>query len=96
MGMSTHIVGFKAPDDKWKKMKAVWDACEAAGTTIPNKVLEFFDHTEPDSSGVTINLDGEDEVEEWGDLSRTGFQVDIKGLLKKYPDLTHIRFYNAY
>lgn len=23
MGMSTHIVGFCPPDDKWKKMKSV-------------------------------------------------------------------------
>jgi hypothetical protein len=47
MGMSTHVVGFKPPDEKWRKMKAVWDACEAAGTDPPAAVSKFFEGDVP-------------------------------------------------
>ena len=42
MGMSTHLVGIVPPDDDWKKMKAVWDACDNADVDIPKDVSEFF------------------------------------------------------
>lgn len=96
MGMNTHVVGFKAPDEAWKKMKAVWDACEAAGTAIPSKVLEFFNHEPPEDSGVVIDLEEENCVEEWKADMEDGFVIDVKELLKTHPDITHIRFYNSY
>ena len=58
MGMSTHVVGFKPADDKWKKMKAVWDACSDADSEIPQSVDKFFDGQYPgDNPGMAVNID---------------------------------------
>jgi len=58
--MSGHmgLVGFKPADEKWQKMKAAWDACVAGDIDIPNDVLEFFGHEEPDPAGVKVALVG--------------------------------------
>lgn len=42
MSMNTRIYGVIPPDAKWKKMKAVWDACDAANMEVPEEVLNFF------------------------------------------------------
>lgn len=31
MSMSLNVMGFKPPDEKWKQMKAAYEACCAAG-----------------------------------------------------------------
>ena len=54
MGMNTHISGFKPPDEKWKKMKAVMDACLRAGIPCPEEVRDFFGPEEPDKAGVLV------------------------------------------
>jgi len=71
--MSTHVVGFRPPDEKWKKMKAVWDACEAAGAKIPDEVSDFFDGEEPDARGVEVDLEESDVAKKWRDDGREGF-----------------------
>jgi len=96
MGMNTHIIGFKAPDEKWKKMKAVYDACEVAGTAIPMAVTDYFNDEPPDDAGVEVELEEEDCVEKWREEMEDGFVVDVKRLLNDHPDITHIRFYNSY
>jgi hypothetical protein len=93
MSMSTHVVGFKPPDDKWKKMKAIWDSCEEAGIEPPKAVSKFFEDTPPDESGVEIELEEHDCVSEYNDDSCNGFEIDVK---KLPPDVTVIRFYNSY
>ena len=47
MGMSSHVTGFKLPDEKWKKMKAIYDACKVANISPPQEVNEFFDYSPP-------------------------------------------------
>ena len=91
MSMSTHVVGFRAPDKKWNLMKAVWDACNEAGLVIPQEVDEFFDYEEPDPSGVTVEL----SYESWtsDDNTQDGIEVMMEDIPK---DLTSIRFYNSY
>lgn len=42
MGMSTRVYGIILPDEKWKKMKSVYDACRAAGINPPLEVEEFL------------------------------------------------------
>lgn len=92
MGMSTYVVGFRPADDKWKKMKAVWDACKDAGTEPPKDVLKFFDDEYPnDKPGQEINLGK--AAEEWGDGDRSGYEVDIEKLPK---GVRYIRFYNSW
>ena len=94
MGMSTHVIGFKPPDAKWKKMKEARDACEEAGIDIPDDIDDFFDGEPPDDNGVEIWLEKEECCSEWddGDM-RAGFEIDVDKLPK---DVKIIRVYNSY
>ena len=89
MGMSTHVIGFRPPDEKWKAMKAVWDSCKAAGVDPPKGVNEFFDWQEPDAAGVEVKI----KAREWSDDSREGYEIDVESLPK---DVKVIRFYNSW
>ena len=92
MSMSTHVVGFKPADSKWKKMKAVWDACTAAGVDPPNEVEDFFDGIYPgDDPGMSVDI--KSAVAEWSDEGCSGHEVDVTKLPK---DVTVIRFFNSW
>lgn len=91
MSMSTHIIGFKPPDEKWKQMKQVWESCEKANIEQPKEVLEYFNYKTPDESGVEVKIDN--IAEEWSDESRSGYQVQLDKLPK---DIKVIRFYNSW
>jgi hypothetical protein len=96
MSMSTHVVGFKPPDETWKKMKAVWDACTEAGIEAPEEVRGFFPGEEPTDSGVEV--DQEDliyagAIEKWSANWREGFEIIVE---KIPPDVKIIRVYNAW
>lgn len=73
MSMSTRVVGFRPPDETWKRMKAIWDACDVAGVSIPDEVMEFFDDQVPDPSGVEVKI----EAREWRGDMRDGYEVDV-------------------
>jgi hypothetical protein len=94
MGMSTHVKGFKPPNDKWQKMAEAWRACRALGVEPPTEVTRFFDGEEPDGNGVEV---GEQELKrvgalrEWKSEYAEGFEVDVINLP---TDVTVIRFYN--
>lgn len=92
MGMSTHVFGIKPPDEKWLKMKAIWDSCEDATIEVPDEVMKFFEYDTPDEKGVVVNLKSP-AIEEWSDNSRCGFEVYVDKLPK---DITIIRFYNSW
>jgi hypothetical protein len=92
MSMSTHIVGFRPADQKWKEMKAIWDACNSAGVDLPKAVYDFFDGEHPaDKPGAEVDLKG--AVKEWSADERDGYELDLS---KLPPDVKFIRFYNAY
>lgn len=91
--MSTHVVGFRPPDEKWEKMKNVWESCHRAGIEAPKEVCEFFEWEEPDKNGVIVEIENTDAVKEYNKDMREGFEVDIDKLPK---DVKIIRFYNAY
>lgn len=93
MGMSTHVVGIRPPDAKWKQMKAVWDACKTAGVDPPDEVLEFFNHSPPDPAGIEVRLEGNPCVRAYNDAMRQGFEVEIDKLPK---NVTTVRFFNSY
>jgi len=93
MGMSTHVVGIRSPDAKWKQMKAVWDACQVAGVDPPDEVLEFFNHSPPDPAGIEVRLEGNPCVRAYYDAMRQGFEVEIDKLPK---NVTTVRFFNSY
>ena len=89
MGMSTWVKGIKPPDEKWEKMKAIWDACEKADIEIPEEVEEFFDGEPPDDKGVVVEI----PKHEYTDDSRQGFEIYLNELPK---DIQIIRFVNAW
>ena len=91
MSMSTHVVGFKPPDAKWKKMKRVWDACVEADIEIPTEVTMFFEGESPDELGVRVELEEEVCCTDYSEEMQTGFEIDVKKLPK---DITLIRFYS--
>lgn len=96
MGISMHVVGFKPPDEKWKKMKAVYDACCEADTVTPPEVAQFFNYDPPDESGVRISekdLRNAGAVEDWDDDTREGFEINLDKIPK---DVKVIRFYCSY
>jgi hypothetical protein len=93
MSMSTHVVGFKPPDDKWKKMKAIYDACKAAQVNPPEEVEDFFSNGSPDDRGVEVSIEKLPCTKKYNSDSEDGFEIDIK---KLPPDVTVIRFYNSW
>jgi hypothetical protein len=97
MSMSTHVVGFAPPDETWLKMKSVWDACEAAGVTVPENVSKFFNYERPDAAGVCIELDHyktpHECLKKYRADSQEGFEIDIS---KLPPQIKTIRFFNSY
>ncbi len=96
MSMSTHVVGFKPPDEKWKMMKAAYDACTAAGIPVPDDLCEFFGDNPPDDEGVKVDEDKLKQcgaVRKWAAKMRDGFEVDITKLPR---DVKVVRFFNSY
>ena len=93
MSMSTNVLGFKPTDDKWRKMKAVWDACMEANVRVPDNVGEFFEHVGPDPSGVEVELEDHDCCRGYRGNCKNGFEIDVKKLPK---DVTIIRFWNGW
>lgn len=96
MSMSTHIVGFKPPDETWKNMKAIYDACTNAGMDPPDKVVRYFNGSKPDEHGVTVEIE---ELEKDGAVEK--YMADMKDgyeiYLDKIPkDIKVIRVYNSY
>lgn len=91
MGMSTYVKGFRPPDEKFKQMKAVYDACVAAETRVPEEVQAFFEHEEPDESGIEVDLG--DAVYDWDNgKSVWGKEIHLDELPK---DVKYIRFCNS-
>jgi len=93
MGMSKHVDAVRPPDEKWKAMKKVWDACEAAGIASPAEVMEFFNDEEPDPDGVVVNIENTMAVGEFENEDRWGFVVELD---KLPPDVKLVRFWIAH
>jgi hypothetical protein len=95
MSMTTTVRGFRPPDEKWKKMKAVWDSCQKAGIEVPDDVQAFFNWVDPDPRGVETDLTAgkSPAAKEWGDSDSQGYEVDLSRLPK---GLTFIRFCNSW
>lgn len=89
MSMSTHVIGFVPPDEEWKKMKAIWDACNKAKIDPPDEVQDFFDGEVPSEKGQEVEI----PHREWGDENRQGIEVEINKLPK---NVKLIRFYNSW
>ena len=96
MGMSTTVLGFKPPDAKWHKMKAVYDACKAAEIDPPIDIKLYFNYDKPDGAGVVIEQEDLEEcnaIRKYNAESSTGYEVIIDNLPK---DVKIVRFYNSW
>lgn len=91
--MFSYVKGIKPPDDKWKRMKAVYDSCDLAGIDVPEEVSEYFGWEEPDNKGVVVDLDKHDCCKKYKADMQDGFEIDLTKLPK---DITIIRFVNSY
>jgi len=103
MGISTYIKAIKPADDDWRKMKAIWDACEAAGINPPSEVSDYFCDGKPNDKGVEISLDfnryEENDKRNHPAVSRTtdvGCEFWDVELAKLPPDVKIIRFVNSW
>ncbi|MNV77950.1 hypothetical protein D3C71_1714140 [compost metagenome] len=54
--MGSFIQGIKPPDEKWKAMKKIWDACVEADVVIPKDVVGYFGLEEPNPQGVIVDI----------------------------------------
>jgi hypothetical protein len=87
-------MGYRPPDEKWKKMKEVWDACNAAGVDVPQEVGEFFEWETPAEEGVEVDIEKHECCATMGrEFEPTGFIVDVTKLPK---DVTLLRFLAYY
>lgn len=96
MGVSIHVAGIRFPDEKHKKMIAVWDACKEAGVEVPDDVLQYFDWEDPEELGLTIDLEHADYnhcIEEWSAEGSAGYTISLADLPDK---ITHVRVYNSW
>lgn len=91
--------GFKPPDEKWLRMKAVWDACQEADVPIPSDVEQYFGGEDPDASGVEV---GQTELFDAGVITdwnngEHGMSEGVEIHVDKVPaDVKIIRVYNSY
>jgi len=91
MGMSTHVVGFKPPDKRYKSMAQIWTLCEKQHIPVPEEVEEFFHGERPSDAGMEVDLSS--CVEEYTDDERAGIQLHVG----RIPDgVKMIRFWNSW
>lgn len=102
-GCRLYVEGIRPPDEEWKKMKAIYDACMEAKVTIPDEVLKFFDCEVPDERGIVMALgrrhaSGGQEAGDWkipgvqpysADM-RVGVEIPIESLP---ANITHLRIF---
>ena len=91
--MSMRVEGIKPPDEKWKQMKAIYDACVSAKVLIPAVVEQFFDGYKPNESGVAVDLINHDCSKRINGNMIEGYEIDLAKLPK---DVKFIQFTNSY
>lgn len=80
MSTTLDISGFVPPDDKWKLMKSIWDACTKAHVDIPKEVGDFFDWNTPTDNGREVSMRKlATEISEDG---RYGYEIDVDKIPK--------------
>lgn len=91
--MSTHVKGIRPPDEKWRRMKAVYESCKAADIQIPDEVQEFFNWETPDEKGVIVEIEMLECTSKYKDEYSEGLEINIDLLP---TDIQIIRFYNSW
>lgn len=87
------VEGIIPPDDEYRKMRAVYFACQAAKVPTPKEVSAFFGYNEPNNNGTLLylgTLTDSDVFYNEEDNSHIKI-VDLDKLHKKYPGVKKIR-----
>jgi hypothetical protein len=87
--MSTEVIGFKPADEKWEKMKKIWDNCEELHIPVPKEVDDFFNGETPDATGVKVDI----PTNEWEGDGASGLEIEVEKIPK---DVKIIRFVNSW
>jgi hypothetical protein len=93
MSESRFVYGIAPPDDRWKQMKQIWDACQTAGIDAPDEVHDFFGEEGPDEAGVVLELTSREWVDQDPNSCRNGEEIDLKDIPKHVQT---IRFVVSY
>lgn len=91
MSMSTHVVGIRPADDRYKSMLAIYDSCRKLGISTPKEVDKFFNYETPEPNGVVVDI--KDATTAWKNDYCLGLEVDVS---KLPPDVKIIRFFNVW
>ena len=89
MSMSTFVRGIVPTDEKYKKMRQIYDLCIEQGIDLPKEVDEFFDGEEPCEEGMEIDI----PHEEYENDMTMGIIVKVKDIPE---NVTMIKFYNSW
>ena len=73
-----YVTGIRPANDKWKKMKGVWDSCSKAGVAVPDEVIDFFDGEDPDEAGIEVKI----KTKEYSAELVYGLEVDVDSIPK--------------
>lgn len=92
MGMSTYVLGFREPDEEWKKMKEVYDVCVKNKIEPPKEVHEFFNWEPPKDEGIEVDMSKMCEHYSPHECAE-GYKIKISDLPKH---ITYICFVNSY
>lgn len=95
MGMSTHVIGFIAPDnDIYIKHAKVLEACaDARISELPRETADYFGSKYPDLSLLEDKLTVKIPVHKYIDIGASGFEVVISEIP---AGVEKIRFFNSY
>lgn len=90
MSMSTDVIGFVPPDERFMKMKQIWDNCTEMGIDIPPGIYDFFDGCAPDENGMEVKI----PYNKWDDEDMmAGIEINIDNIPE---NVKVIRFYNSW
>jgi len=90
------VKGVRPPDGHWKRMKAIWDSCQAADVDVPGEVEKFFDYKDPSPEGIEIDVPM-DVVDNGDEFKAIGIRNGPKGNyylidIAQLPDnITHLK-----
>ena len=84
------VIASRLPDERRKKMAAVWHACEDAGVEFPRSVEEYFDGEVPGRPDSLVDFDLDQDASRYAVtyLPHGGLRVD---LTKLPPDTVSLR-----
>lgn len=93
MGMHSHVIGIRPPNDEYQKKVTAWKACVAANIDVPQELMDYFEGEGPREGGMQLNLEDHHCCEIFNEEMKDGFTIELEHV----PEgVKFIRFYNAY